>query len=210
MVSHRVCTEGILGVFGNQIPHLKLIPRGTEALVDIHIRELNLVVLGHVDLDITTALEVQGLTLGEFHNELLHEGRNATVRDNLALPFLNTQNAIGNLDFHILLNLHLATQTPVLFLLTTSEEVNLGRQNIATALHNLATAHTTRATATTSRRKENLIVGKRRKQSTTSLGSNNFLATIDVNGNTTRFGKFCLRKEQKRNQQQQHYKECYD
>ena len=64
VVGHRVGAERRLGVRGHQIPHLHLVPVCAVALIDIHVRELDGIVLRDVDLDVPAATELEVLALG--------------------------------------------------------------------------------------------------------------------------------------------------
>ena len=204
VVGHRVGTERRLGVGRHQIPHLEVIPIGTETLINVHIRELDGIVLRNVDLDVTTTAEVQRLALGQLHDKLLEEGRDVAVRDHLALPLLHAQHGLGNTNLHVLLHLHLATQTPMLLGHLTVDETRLGGKQLTAALHHLALTHTAGTTTTASRGEENLIVGQRSQKRRAALGLNNLLATVHVNRNGTRRGQFRLCKEKQCHQEENH------
>ena len=181
-----------------------------EFLVDIHIGVFNTLVLRNINLDITTTLEVELLALGEFHNKLLHKGRYATARYNLALHLLNAQNALGNTNLHIVLNLHLATKAPVVFLLFAGEEANLGGQNLATAVQHLNFTHTAATLTTTSRRKENLLLCESVQKRVAACNFEALLTLVDINRNLARRGEFCLCHEQQCHEQEQSHEEDYD
>ena len=78
----------------------------------------------------------------KLHDELLDEGSHVLVGDNLALPLLDTEYALGNLDGQVTLDLALATQTPVVLDLLASKVTLLRVQNLTAALNDLAFALT--------------------------------------------------------------------
>ena len=71
---------------------------------------------------------------------------------------------IINLDAHITLHFHLATQTPMILHLFAAEMRNFRRQNLATAIQYLAFALSARTLTTTSGRKEYTVHRQRIQQ----------------------------------------------
>ena len=210
VIGHRVGTEGRLGVGRNEVPHLEVVPIATELLVDIHVRELDLVVLRNVDLNVTTAAEVERLALGELDDELFEEGRDIAVRNHLALPLLHAEYRLRHTNLHVLLHLHLAAQTPMLLGHLARDETRLGRQQLATALHDLALAHTASTTATTSRGEEDLVIGQRSQERRAALGLNDLVAVVHINRNSARRGQFRLCKEKQTHQNEGYYQKGND
>ena len=204
MVGHRVGAERRLGVGRHQIPHLEFVPVGAELLVHVHRRELDGVVLRNVDLDITAAAELEVLALGQLHDELLEESRDIAVRDHGALPLLDAQHGLGNTDFHILLDLHLAAETPVVLGQLARDEARLGGQNVAAAFEHLTFAHAARTAAAARRRQEHLVVGQRRKQRRTAFGRDDLLTAVDVDHDVARGGQFRLRIEKQCDQHERY------
>ena len=80
------------------------------------------------------------LALGQLDDELLDEGGDIVVRHHLALPLLDAEHRCGHFDLHVLLDLDLTAQTPVVEYLTTVEEARLGRKDRAAALDDLTLA----------------------------------------------------------------------
>ena len=80
------------------------------------------------------------LSRGQLHLELLDECSHVLVRDDGALPFLHAEYGLVNLQREVVLHLHLAAQTPMVFLLLAGEMHGLGRQNLAAAFQHLALA----------------------------------------------------------------------
>ena len=70
----------------------------------------------------------------------------------------------SNLDAHITLHFHLATQTPMILHLFAAEMRNFRRQNLATAIQYLAFALSARTLTTTSGRKEYTVHRQRIQQ----------------------------------------------
>ncbi len=67
-------------------------------------------------------------SFGKPYHEFLDESGYVPVGDNLALPFLHSEYCFGDLDGHILPDLYLAAETPVVMLFTPREEACLGWQ----------------------------------------------------------------------------------
>ena len=97
------------------------------------------------------------LALGQCHDELLDEGSDVLIGDNLAFPFLHAQYAFGHLDGHIAFYFNLTAQTPVVLLLLAAEVRYFGRQDFATSFNDLALALSARTLATAGRRQEDTI-----------------------------------------------------
>jgi hypothetical protein len=91
----------------------------------------------------------------QLYLELLDEGSDVLVGDNLAFPFLDTQNSLIDLHLNIFFHFDLATQTPAFFLLFAGEMNGLGRQNLAATGEYLALALSARALTATGRRQVN-------------------------------------------------------
>ena len=210
MVGHGVGAERRLGVGSHQVPHLHLVPVLAETLVDLHVGELDGVVLRDVDLDVAAAAEPEVFTLGQLHDELLEESRDIAVGNHRALPLLDAENGFGNLDFQIFLDLDLAAQTPVVLGHLARDEARFGRQDVAAALQDLALAHAARTAAAASRRQEHLVVGQRRKQRAAALGRDDFLTVVDVDRHIARRGELRLRKEKQSHQREGDDQESYD
>ena len=98
------------------------------------------------------------------NDELFDERSHVLVGDNLALPLFYTQYRLINLDAHITLHFHLATQTPMILHLFAAEMRNFRRQNLATAIQYLAFALSARTLTTTSGRKEYTVHRQRIQQ----------------------------------------------
>ena len=84
-----------------------MIPVPAELLIDIIVRILDIVGRDG-DLCVATALEVHDLALRQLDDELLDEGRDVAVGDDLAFPFLDAEDLLGDDDLHVLLDLGLA------------------------------------------------------------------------------------------------------
>ena len=209
VVGHRVGAERRLGIGRHQVPHFHLVPVLAVALVDVHVRKPDGIVLRDVDLDVAAAAELEVLAFGQLHDELLEEGRDVAVRDHGALPFLDAQHGFGNPDLEVLLHFHLAAQTPVVLGQLARDEARLGGQDVAAALQHLAFAHAARTAAAAGRRQEDLVVGQRREQRRTALGGDNPLAVVDVDRHLARRDQFRLRIEKQCDQyQRDHQKGC--
>ena len=210
VVGHRVGAERVFGVGRNQIPHLELVPVGTVGLVDVHVRELDGIVLRDVDLDVAAAAEFEVLAFGQLDDELLEEGRDIAVRDHGALPLLDAEHGFGNLYLEVLLHLDLASQAPVLLGHLARDETGLGGQDVAATLDHLAFAHAARTAAAAGRRQEDLVVGQRCEQRRAAFGRNDLLAAVDVDRNFARRGQFGLCKEKQPHEDKGHHQKGND
>ncbi len=202
--------EGRLGVTGHEVPHLELVPVLAELRLDLHVRELDLVVLRDVDLNVAAAAEIEGFSLGQLHDELLQEGGDAAVRNHLALPLLDAEHRLGNMDLHVLLHLHLTAQAPVLLLHLAVDEARFGRQDVAAALEHLALAHTAGTAAAAGRRQEYFIVSQRCQQRRAALGRDDLLSSVDVDGHVARGGQLRLGEEKQAHQHERHHQKGED
>jgi hypothetical protein len=91
----------------------------------------------------------------QLYLELLDEGSDVLVGDNLAFPFLDTQNSLIDLHVDVFFDLDLTAQTPSFFLLFAGEMNGLGRQNLAATGEYLALALSARALTAAGRRQVN-------------------------------------------------------
>ena len=210
MVGHRIGPERRFGILGHQIPHLHLVPILAVRLFDVHVGEFDGIVLRNVDLDIAAAAELEVLAFGQFHHELLEEGRDIAVRDHLALPLLDAQHRLRHVDLEIFLDFHLTAQAPMLLGHLTVDKARFGRQQFAAALQHLTFAHAARTAAATCRRQEHVVVGQRRKQRAAALGDEHFLPAVDVDGDIARGGQFRLRKEKQPHENQGYHQKGND
>ena len=142
-------------------------------------------------------------TLRQLDDEFLDECSHIVVGYDLALPLLDAEYRIRNGNLHVLLDLHLTAQTPVLTNLLAVEESGFGRQNLAAAFEDLTFALTAGTLAAASRREEYVLRSERIEQRAAAVHFENFLTAVDVDGNLARSRKFCLCKEQ-----QCHQNEC--
>ena len=83
------------------------------------------------------------------------------VRYHLALPLLDAEHRGGNGDLHVLLDLDLTSQTPVVLNLFAVEETGFGRQDVAAALQHLTLALSAGTFTATGRGKEYTLRGER-------------------------------------------------
>ena len=135
-----------------------LVPVLAEFLLDVEILELDFI--GRTfQLDIAAGTEVHFLAFRQFQHQFLDEGGDVVVGDDLALPLLDAEELLGNLDFHVLLHRHLAGQAPALPLLAVGEVGLFRGQHGTAAFQHLALALRAGTAAATGGRQENAIVG---------------------------------------------------
>ena len=154
IVSHGVRTYGCLGVLLFEFEQAELLPSGQVEIADerlIHVAVVVDIVLRDDDLCVRTRFEVHVLARRQLYLELLDEGSDVLVRDDFALPFLDTQNRLIDLHGDVFFHFDLATQTPSFFLLFAREMDGLGRQNLAATGEYLALTLTARALTAASR-----------------------------------------------------------
>ena len=144
------------------------------------------------------------LALGQLDDELLDESGDVVVRHHLALPLLDAEHRCGHFDLHVLLDLDLTAQTPVVEYLTTVEEARLGRKDRAAALDDLTLALSAGTLAAACRRQEYALLAQRIEQRRAGSDLQYLVAVVDVDLHRAGRSQFCLCKEQ-----QQHQNERY-
>ncbi len=91
------------------------------------------------------------LTRGQLHLEFLDEGGHVAVAHHGAFVFLDAEDALGQLEAEVFLDLDLASEAPAFLLLLAVEEAFLGGQYLAAALDDAALALAAAALAATGR-----------------------------------------------------------
>ncbi len=118
---------------------IETLPIATVFFFDIEIRILN-VVRRRFQLNITTGTEVNVFAFGQTQCQFFNEGRHVRVGFNRALPALHAKELGFHLDLHVLLNRHLARQTPAGLGLTLGEGRGFSREDVTAALFYNTTA----------------------------------------------------------------------
>lgn len=90
--------------------------------------------------------------------ELLDERGNVLVGDNGTLVFLDTEDALVDMNFQITLDLTLTTQTPAILDLLTGEMWFLRVEDLTPTLKNLDLTLSAGSLTTTGRRQEHTIL----------------------------------------------------
>ncbi len=201
---HGVGADGGSGVLELQGSNAVLLP---VALVDIghtHVGEIGLI-LGDVNLDVFTALEVDVFAFGEFYGEFLDEGGYVLVGDNLALEFLHAESAFGNGNLDVVLDLDLAAEAPAFLDLLAGEETGLGGENGSAAFDDLQFALAAVGLAAAGGGKEDAVVGEGVHD--VSAGSDlQFLGpVVDVDLDGTGRSEGGLDPQKERHQNKRHY-----
>ena len=83
------------------------------------------------DLDITASAERDAFTLWQLEHEFLDKGGDVVVRADFARPALHAEDLVRNLDFHVLLDLHLAGEAASLAGFAAIDVPRLRRENRA-------------------------------------------------------------------------------
>src|SRR5690606_27124897 len=115
-------------------------------------------------LHIAASAEVHVLTLGQTQGQLLDEGGHVGVGLDGALPLLDPEHLLRNLDLHVLLDRGLAGQAPAFPGLALVEVGLFGGQHAAATALNNAFALRTGAPAATGGGEKDTVVGKRTEQ----------------------------------------------
>ena len=143
VVRHRVGTNGLFIVTALQAHQAEFLPCRQILFADKGFVDVLVVVHGvfrNLNLCIRTRNEVHVLTLGQCNDKLFDERSHVLVGDHFALPLFHAEYRLVDLNSHVALHLHLATQTPVVLDLLTAEVRYFGGQNLAATFHNLAFA----------------------------------------------------------------------
>ena len=98
------------------------------------------------------------LSLGEGNDKLLDEGSHIPVGNNLAFPFLHGKSRCRDFDRHVVLDLHLTSEAPVVLHFLACEMHAFGRQRLSAAFNYTNTALSAAAFAAARRRKEYIVV----------------------------------------------------
>ena len=122
MVGHGVSPHDGLVIDHFEVPKPKLVPltlEGVRVLVVIRVgRHVHVLVLHsrrrHVDLDVSARFEIKAFSFRKANDELLNEGGHIVIGHHFALPLLDAEHLLGDLDFHVLLDLDLTSKTPVI------------------------------------------------------------------------------------------------
>ena len=122
-----------------EIEHSELVPVSLVLVGNIDILEVEFIGRD-VNLDVLTALELKMLSLRKLDCELLDEGGNVVVADDLTFEFLDAECGVRDDDGEILLHLHLAAQSPMVVDLLAVEEAHLCREDGTAAFSHTALA----------------------------------------------------------------------
>ena len=124
------------------------------------------------------------LTGRQLYLELFDERGNVLVGDNGTLVFLDTENALVDMNFLITLDLTLTTQTPAILDLLTGEMWFLRVEDLTPTLKNLDLTLSAGSLTTTGRRQEHTILVEGRHQTVTLCHRNGTVA-INLNIHVT-------------------------
>ena len=141
------------------------------------------------------------------NDELLDERRHEFVAHHRAFILLDRQHAVWHLDGHAVLDLDLATQTPVVHLLLAREVGHLGGQNLAAALGHLYLALAATALAAAGTRQHHAVLVQGVQQGVAALDLQFLGAVIDVDFHFARGHEVVLGHEQQDHEQQREHEE---
>ena len=209
VVGHGVRADDGLVVDHLEVPQAKLVPlalEGVGVLVVLRVGgDVDVLVLHgrgrHVHLDVAAGLEVEGLALRQADDELLDEAGHVVVGDDLALPLLDAEDLFGDLDFHVLLDLHLATEAPVVGDFLAGEVGFFRREDGSATGRDLATALHAGATSTTGGGQEHAGIAEGGEQRAAAFHLEGALA-IDDQLEGAAGGQPGLREQKQADQQQ--------
>ena len=143
IVGHGIGADRLLVVAAFEGEEAELFPRGQVLGADGVFVDVDVVIhreFGDVDLSVGAGDEVHVLARGQGNDELLDEGGHVLVRDHGALVLLDAEDFVGHLHRHVVPDLRLAGQSPVVFHLFAAEEDLFGGQNVAASLDDLRAA----------------------------------------------------------------------
>ena len=203
VVGHRIGADGGLGVDADEVEHLELLPCGQvlvadEAAVEIAVLDAE---GGYLDLRVAAWHEVHVFAGGQLHLEFLDEGGHVAVRDHRALVFLDAEDALWELEAHVLFHLHLAAQAPAFLYLFAAEVGRLGGEDAAAALDDAALALAARAFAAAGRRQVDALLAEGADKCSAGGDGKNFVV-VDGNLHVALRYEFGAQDEQCRHQQQ--------
>ena len=186
----------------------KLVPfalEGVRVLVVIRVgRDVHVLVLHHrcrnIDLDVPTGFEVERLAVRQAHHELFDEGGHVVVRYHFAFPLLDAKDFFGDLDLHVLFDLDLATQAPVVGDFLAREVGLLSGKNGPSPCRHLATALNTGSATAACGRKEDARVAQGGQQGAAAFDFEG-LFSVDTKLELAAWGKARLGKKQQADQQ---------
>ena len=124
---------------------------------DIHVLEVDLY-RRHINLDVSSCLKVKNFTFRKFYFKFFNERRYVVIRNYFTFPLFDTEDLFRNADFHVLLYLHLASQTNMTLLLCTAQVTYFRRQYISTTIIYNTLAHRASTPSTTGRRKKDFLI----------------------------------------------------
>ena len=125
IVGHGIGACDRLAHLRNNPPKLVLIPFVPVLFFDIKLAEAQLVRRA-LDLNIAAGLEVDIFAGRNFQHQFLDKRCHVAVRADRALPFLHIENLGIDMNLHVLLDRHLATQPNLLAKLLAGHKVALG------------------------------------------------------------------------------------
>ena len=126
----------------------------------------------------------------------LDEGGDVLVGDDLALEFLDAERGVGHLDLEVVLDFHLAAETPVVGDLLAGEEAHLGGEDRSAAFEDLALALAAVALAAAGGGQEDLLFGEGVEQRAALRHVEHLLAVVDIDLDRSRRGEFRLDEEE--------------
>ena len=132
-----------------------------------------------LQLHITAGAKVHAFPLGQLEHQFLDEGRDVVVGLNGALPLLDSEHFLGNLNFHVLFDRGLAGQTPAVMGFPAGEVGFLGGQHGAAALGDHALALGAGSAAATGGGQEQVGVRQGSQQFATG-GDGDGLLAVDL------------------------------
>ena len=167
IIGHGVCADGVLVVLGLEGEETEFLPCGQifvadECLIDVLV--VVHLVFRDANLGVASGDEVHMLAGWELDDELLDERRDVLVGDDGALPFLDVERGLVDLDLKVSLDLDLASETPVVLDLLAREVHGLCGEYVAAARDDLQLALAAAALAAACAREVHAVVVERGEQ----------------------------------------------
>ncbi len=211
VVGHGVGADGGLGVDAAEVEHLEFLPRGQVLVADERAVEVAVadVELGDADLGVGAGDEVHVLAGGQLYLEFLDEGGHVLVADHGALVLLDAEDALGELEGEVFLDLHLAAQTPAFLHLLAAEVGHLGGEDAAAAFDDTAFALAAAAFAAAGRGQVDALLAEGGDEGAAG-GHGEFAVVVDGDLHVALRHELGAQHQEQRHQQQDDHQDEYD
>jgi hypothetical protein len=156
VVGHGVGAHDLFLVDRFQVEQAEVVPVAAVLVRDVEVLELDVEGRGF-HLHEAAGAEVDFLALGQLEHQFLDEGGDVVVGDDLALPLLDLEELRRHDDLHVALDRTWQARRKPSRTSLAGEVVDLGRQDVATAVEHLAPALAAGAAAAAGRGQEDAL-----------------------------------------------------